>query len=144
MTKPFRRKIGRDSATVWVAKPDRMALLGAAYLSTESAYVALDKDAVVLWPKKGRPAASADLFEKEYLNQLSRWAVARKSLTARAGSVARMLAMGERLAENASTLMPELEPEKRSEIEKLLKEAEAEPRDPLGISRPWEETRKRA
>ena len=144
-----RRRLGsrRGSARITLTRPDGLALLGAAYLMTEDAYVALGgrsaRRTVTLWPKKGRsPAPLAAGFRLEYANQLRRWALARRGRALRAQVLRRALALSDGVGPRAARPAPPLSPERRAEIERLLAEAEALPGDPLGIARTWEESRK--
>lgn len=137
------------SVTVRLASVDEHALLGAAYVLSSDAYVLVSRKgkggAVELWPKKGfSTKALAAAFRREYANQVLRWSLTRDGLGLRAETLRRALALAE--AAGGRTEMPQasLTPEQRAEIAALLAEAEADkgPRDPLGITQPWEESRK--
>ncbi len=137
------------SVTVRLAAVDEQALLGAAYVLTGDAYVLVSRKgkggAVELWPKKKLTTkALAAAFKREYANQVLRWSLTRDGLGLRAETLRRALALAE--AAGGRTEMPQasLTPEQRAEIAALLAEADADtgPRDPLGITQPWEESRK--
>lgn len=134
---------------VRLSSVDEIALLGAAYLLTEDAFVLVSRKgkggAVELWPKKNKkPAALAAAFRREYENQRLRWALTRDGLGLRAETLRRALALAEAAGGRPQAPQASLTPEQKAEIAALLAEAEADsgPRDPLGITRPWEETRK--
>lgn len=136
-------------AVVRLAKVDEPALLGAAYALTADAFVLVARKGkgggVELWPKgKTKPAALAAAFRREYANQLLRWALSREGLGLRAETSRRALALAEAAGGRPQAPQASLSPEQKAEIAALLAEAEADrgPRDPLGIARPWEETRK--
>ena len=100
---------------------------------------------VELWPKKKQPAkALAGAFRREYANQILRWALSRGGLGLRAETLRRALVLA--AAAGGRTQAPQmmLTPEQKAEIAALLSEAEADtgPKDPLGITQPWEEGRK--
>lgn len=137
------------SVTIRLAAVDENALLGAAYVLTPDAYVLVSRKgkggAVELWPKsKLSPKALAAAFKREYANQVLRWSLTRDGLGLRAETLRRALALAE--AAGGRTEMPQasLTPEQKAEIAALLAEADADPgpRDPLGITQPWEESRK--
>lgn len=136
-------------ATVRLPSVDENALLGAAYLMTEEAYVLVSRKgkggAVDLWPKKKASAeALAAAFRREYANQLLRWSLTRDGLGLRAETLRRALLLAEAAGGRPQAPRASLTPEQTAEIAALLAEADADPgpRDPLGITRPWEETRK--
>lgn len=136
-------------ALVRLPSVDEDALLGAAYLLTEDAYVLVSRKgkggAVELWPKKGaKPSALAAAFRREYANQLLRWSLTRGGLGLRAETMRRALLLAEAAGGRPQAPQASLTPEQKAEIAALLAEAEADPgpRDPLGIARPWEESRK--
>lgn len=142
-----RSKGGPGALTLRVHASEDLALLGAAYLMTQDAYVALGRQGrartVTLWPKAGRPRAGlAAAFLEEYQNQRLRWSLARAGLGRRRELLGRALAsVGEDAAARASD--PGLSPEQKEEMARLLAEAEAAPRDPLGIATPWGVSRRR-
>lgn len=142
MKKILRRKSGRGSVKFTLASSDRLAFYGAAYGMTRFAYAALERgktgDAVILWPKKGvRISSISAAFEKEYLNQIHRWAIARSNRGLARQELGKMLELSERLADNSRMIFPDLPAEKKGAITELLKEAESGPWDPLGIAAPW-------
>lgn len=137
------------SAVVRLASVDENALLGAAYLMTRDAYVLVSRrgkaGAVELWPKNTiAPKALAAAFRREYANQRLRWALTRDGLGLRAETLRRALELAEAAGGRTQAPQATLTPEQKAEISVLLAEAEADkgPRDPLGIARPWEESRK--
>lgn len=137
-------------ATVRLSSVDEVALLGAAYLMTGSAYVLVTRKgrggAVELWPKKNASAkALAAAFRREYGNQLLRWSLSRGGLGLRAETLRRALALAEAAGGRPQAPQASLTPEQKAEIAALLAEADADtgPRDPLGIAEPWEARRDR-
>lgn len=137
------------SAVVRLAAVDENALLGAAYVMTEDAYVLVSRKgrggAVELWPKKrGSPAALAAAFRREYANQVLRWSLTRGGLGLRAETLRRALLLASAAGGRTQAPQASLTPEQKAEIAALLAEADADtgPKDPLGITRPWEESRK--
>ena len=74
---------GREAkAVVRLGAVDENALLGAAYLLSEDAWVLVSRKgkagAVELWPKKKQaPKSLAAAFRREYENQKLRWALTR-------------------------------------------------------------------
>ncbi|MCR4296009.1 MAG: hypothetical protein NUW21_10770, partial [Elusimicrobia bacterium] len=73
------------TAVVRLSSVDENALLGAAYVMTEDAYVLVSRKgrggAVELWPRGKVPAARlAAAFRREYANQLLRWSLSRDGL----------------------------------------------------------------
>lgn len=136
-------------AVVRLASVDESALLGAAYLMTRDAYVLVNRKgkggAVELWPKKKTPPAIlAAAFRREYANQLLRWSLTRDGLGLRAETLRRALLLAEAAGGRTQAPQATLTPEQKAEIAALLAEADADtgPKDPLGITRPWEESRK--
>lgn len=137
------------SAVVRLAAVDENALLGAAYAMTEDAYVLVSRKgrggAVELWPKRKVPAARlAAAFRREYANQVLRWSLSRGGLGLRAETLRRALLLAEAAGGRTEAPQASLTPEQKAEIAALLAEADADtgPKDPLGITRPWEESRK--
>lgn len=139
----------RASAVVRLASVDEDALLAAAYLMTAAAYVLVSRKgkggAVELRPK-GKTAAKAlaAAFRREYANQVLRWSLSRGGLGLRAETLRRALALAEAAGGRTEAPQASLTPEQKAEIAALLAEADADPgpKDPLGITRPWEESRK--
>lgn len=136
-------------AVVRLASVDEDALLGAAYLMTEDAFVLVSRKgrggAVELWPKgKASAKALAAAFRREYANQLLRWSLTRDGLGLRAETLRRALLLAAEAGGRPEAPRARLTPEQAAEIAALLAEAEADPgpRDPLGIATPWEEARK--
>ena len=136
-------------AVVRLASVDENALLGAAYLMTQDAYVLVNRKgkggSVELWPKsKTPPAILAAAFRREYANQLLRWSLTRGGLGLRAETLRRALLLAEAAGGRTQAPQATLTPEQKAEIAALLAEADADtgPKDPLGITQPWEESRK--
>lgn len=136
-------------ATVRLPSVDENALLGAAYAMTADAFVLVSRKgkggAVELWPKKKIPSkALAAAFRREYANQVLRWSLSRAGLGLRAETLRRALLLAEAAGGRPQAPQAALTHEQKAEIAALLAEADADtgPRDPLGIARPWEESRK--
>ena len=136
-------------ALVRLRSVDENALLGAAYLMTDEAFVLVSRKgkdgAVELWPKKKTSAkALAAAFRREYANQVLRWTLSRGGLGLRAETLRRALLLAQAAGGRIEAPQASLTPEQRAEIAALLAEADADPgpRDPLGIALPWEESRK--
>ena len=136
-------------ATVRLASVDENALLGAAYMLTQDAYVLVSRKgkggSVELWPKRKQSSkALADAFRREYANQLLRWALSRGGLGLRAETLRRALVLAAAAGGRTQAPQAMLTPEQKAEIAALLAEAEADtgPKDPLGITQPWEDSRK--
>lgn len=137
------------SIVVRLASVDENALLGAAYVMTEDAFVLVSRKgrggAVELWPRRKVPAAKlAAAFRREYANQVLRWSLSRGGLGLRAETLRRALLLAEAAGGRTEAPQASLTPEQKAEIAALLAEADADtgPKDPLGITRPWEESRK--
>ncbi len=137
------------SATVRLASVDENALLGAAYLMTRDAFVLVARNgkggSVELWPKKRQaPKTLAAAFRREYANQRLRWALSREGLGLRAETLRRALVLAAAAGGRPQAPQATLTPEQKAEIAALLAEADADagPKDPLGITQPWEESRK--
>lgn len=128
------------------AAVDELALLGAAYAMTDEAYALVTRKgkggSVELWPrKKTAPKALIAAFKREYENQRLRWALTRDGLGLRAETLRRALALAQAAGGRPEAPTASLTPEQKAEIAALLAEAENDkgPRDPLGITRPWED-----
>lgn len=137
------------ASVVRLASVDEDAFLGAAYALTADAYVLVEKKgkggSVILRPKaKLAPKALAEAFRREYENQKLRWALTRSGLGLRAETLRRALDLAAAAGGRTEAPQATLTPEQKAEIAALLAEAEADkgPKDPLGITRPWEESRK--
>lgn len=142
------------------------AVLGAAYLMMDKAYVSLGGDKtktveVVLRakdPKSVKPRALADEFLSDLESQKVRWAVAKNNQPVREyiAEQAVLIANGTIKPEPAPAAAPEpaseqLTADQRAEIEKLISEVESEIKtmqqdktksviaDPKGIKPSWEE-----
>lgn len=141
---------GREmKAVLRLAFVDELALLGAAYVMTQDAYALVTRKGkggkVELWPKKEiAPKALAAAFRREYANQRLRWTLTRDGLGLRAETLRRALTLASAAGGRTQAPQATLTPEQKAEIAALLAEAEADkgPRDPLGITQPWEEGRK--
>lgn len=143
------RRSASSKVVVRLASVDENALLGAAYLMTQDAYALVTRKgkggAVALWPKKNQsPKALADAFRREYANQLLRWSLTRGGLGLRAETLRRALTLAEAAGGRVQAPQATLSAEQKAEIAALLAEADADmgPRDPLGITLHWEESRK--
>ena len=137
---------GTGWTKVAVAGADLPAFMGAAYQLTDAAHAIVGRSGraatVTLWPKKGtRTAVLAARFLSVYADQRSRWAVERANLDVRAEILRRALILIEAEGVSPGEPAPSLSAEQKSEIARMLAEAESAPRDPLGIARPWEEGR---
>lgn len=137
------------SSVVRLASVDENALLGAAYVMTEDAYVLVSRKGkggcVELWPRGKIPASKlAAAFRRAYANQVLRWSLSRGGLGLRAETLRRALLLAEAAGGRTEAPQASLTPEQKAEIAALLAEADADPgpRDPLGITQPWEESRK--
>lgn len=136
-------------ASVRLASVDENALLGAAYLMTDEAFVLVSRKGkggrVELWPKGRTPAkALAAAFRREYANQVLRWSLSRGGLGLRAETLRRALLLAQAAGGRPEAPRASLTPAQKAEIAALLAEADADPgpRDPLGIAQPWDESRK--
>jgi hypothetical protein len=143
------RNESSSKVLVRLTSVDENALLGAAYLMTQDAYVLVSRKGkggcVEFWPKKEiAPKALAAAFRREYANQLLRWSLTRDGLGLRAETLRRALALAEAAGGRAQAPQATLTPEQKAEIAALLAEADADtgPKDPLGITQPWEARRK--
>lgn len=159
--RPAARKpaVTKAGVTLQVKEWGVEAILGAAYLMMDRAYVLLSGDLkrtikVLLRPKKAgadRAKLIAD-FTAELHTQKVRWAVAKQNQPIReyVAEQAVLLANGqiERPAAAPEAAADQLTDEQRSEIEKLIAEVETEisemnakkaQRDPKNISASWEQ-----
>jgi hypothetical protein len=147
----MRARFSKDRVELRLPRADELALRGAAYVMTESAYAAIagkrGARAVVLWPKAGVKLKDlARDFAREYDNQLLRWKLLRLNRKISAEVLERALelpAPTDTAVRDGSRKQPdsELLPARLREIEETLREAEKEAWDPMGIARPWEELR---
>ncbi len=143
----MRARFSRDRVELRLPRADELALRGAAYVLTESAYAAISgrrgARIVLLWPKAGvKLKELAGDFEREYENQLLRWKLLRLNRNVCAAVLARALALPN--DGGAAAREPQasgLSDDRILEIEAALSEAAGEKWDPLGIARPWEELR---
>ena len=131
--------------------PDLLAWRGAAYALTARAYVALGRsggaEAAFLRPKRKLSLDRlADAFERHYADQARLWAAARAGRSRRVEILQRALAFADASGARRASAAPRaaaLSAEQAAEIASLLAEAEAAPKDPLGIAATWEEVRRR-
>ena len=135
-------------ARLSLAGAEELPWLGAAYSAGAEAFVLLSRrgraSVATLWAKRGRRLSEVVAgFESEYRNQVLRWELSSAGGPIRAETLRLALALAERSGAEPSRAPASLSPEAASEIERLLAEAEAAPRDPLGIATTWEETRRR-
>jgi hypothetical protein len=132
------------SETVTIKNADAQAFLGAAYLLTDEAFVSVSrrgKDwSATLSAKTGTKKFAARL-KLDYENQLLRWRVQRANRGLRADVLRRALALCEESGGKPAGRQGTLLPEQLDEIARLLAEAESDkgPRDPLGITKFWED-----
>lgn len=134
-----------DRVEFRVGKADELALQGAAYVLTESAYAAVDASGaartVVLWPKKGvRLKDLARDFAQEYENQILRWKLLRLNLKVKKQVLERAFNIVAPTETAVGAVPAALSQERLREIEEAVTEASAEKWDPLGIARHWEDT----
>ena len=144
----LRRELS-SKAVVRLASVEENALLGAAYVMTQDAYVLVKRSgkagSVELWAKKKIAAkVLAEAFRREYDNQRLRWALSRGGLGLRAETLRRALTLAAAAGGRPQAPQATLTPEQKAEIAALLAEADADqgPRDPLGITQPWDAGRK--
>lgn len=139
----MRRRPGSSCLRLALPRSDPLAFLGAAYRMSAQAYVLVGLEGrrwiLRAWPKRGQSlralgASAAGLYADEVL----RWRLLR---LARRRRKALLLRRGASPAAGPAA-GPGLAAERREEIARLLAEAEACPRDPLGIATPWEELRR--
>jgi hypothetical protein len=143
----MRARFSRDRVELRLPGADDLALRGAAYVLTESAYAAIGgrrgARVVALWPKPGvKLKTLAEDFAREYDNQLLRWKLLRLNRKVSAAVLARAMAL--RIDAGGGAAEPQalgLSDDRKLEIEAALSEAAKEKWDPLGIARPWEELR---
>ena len=126
---------------------DRDAFLDAAYRLIDRAWVRLDEEAgalsAVLTPRAGSASRFAADFRAAYASAAALRRGARAARPLRAAIRARSLELADHVDARRREPPPSLPPERLSEIAALLAEAEAAPRDPLGLRVPWEELRRR-
>jgi hypothetical protein len=132
------------SETVTVKNADAQAFLGAAYLLTDEAFVAVSrrgKDWTATVGAKAGTKKFAARFKLDYENQLLRWRIARANRGLRADVLRRALALCEESGGKPAARQGTLLPEQLDEISRLLAEAAADkgPRDPLGVTKFWED-----
>jgi|GEM_PF-2250667 len=140
----------RKSKAVAVRLPsggDRRAFLEACARLTPRAWVRLDEKsgrlAAALAPRAGGGADLAAAWRAAYDDALSRRRSARAELALDAAVLSRALALAEHVDARRREPPPELTAERKAEIAALLAEADAAPKDPLGIAMPWSERKAR-
>lgn len=140
----------RKSKAVAVRLPvggDRRAFLEACARVTPRAWVRLDEKAgrlsAALVPRGGGGAGLAAAWREAYDDAFARRKSARAELALEAAVLSRALALAEHVDARRSEPPPELSAERKAEIAALLAEADAAPKDPLGIATPWSERKPR-
>jgi len=140
----------RKSRPVSVRLPsggDRRAFLEACARLTPRAWVRLDERnggvSAALAPRAGGGAGLAAAWRAEYDEALARRRSARAALALDAAVLSRALVLAEHVDARRREPPPELPPERKAEIAALLAEADAAPKDPLGIATPWSQLRKK-
>lgn len=139
---------GRKPVVVRAPKgADRDAFLDAAYRLIDRAWVRVDEKAgvlsAVLSPRGGSSAGLAVDFRAAYAAAAALRRSARRARSLRAAILSRALELADHVDARRREPPPALTPERLAEIAALLAEAEAAPRDPLGLRVPWEELRRR-
>jgi hypothetical protein len=129
---------------VTVPGADPLAFWGAAYQITGRAHAVIGgekgRPSVTLWPRPdGRAAGLVEDFLAVYADQRLRWAVERGNMDVRAEILRRALSFAERSGAGPAPQVPSLTGAQKAEIARMLAQAEAAERDPLGIAAPWEE-----
>lgn len=142
----IKARFAADSVTLRAPNADELAFMGAAYALSAVADVIVRPEgrsrAAWLRPRKrGGLKALARAFEREYENQRLRWSMLREGRALTAQALRRALELDDAGAPGGSAPAA-LPPERLEEIARLLAEAQGEPRDPRGVSRPWEEARR--
>ena len=140
------RRKSRAVAVRLPARGDRRAFLEACARLTPRAWVRLDEKGgrllAALSPRAGGGAGLARAWRAEYADALARRSAARAALALDAAVLSRALALAEHVDARRREPPPELPAERKAEIAALLAEAEAAPKDPLGIATPWSERKK--
>ncbi|NNN05255.1 MAG: hypothetical protein HKL90_05085 [Elusimicrobia bacterium] len=125
---------------------DRGAFLDAAYRMIDRAWVRVDERRgalrVVLAPRRGAAATLAADFRAAYAAAAALRRGARRERPLRAAIVARALELSGHVDARRREPPRSLSEERLAEIAAFLAEAEAAPRDPLGLRVPWEELRR--
>jgi hypothetical protein len=141
----------RKSKAVAVRLPprgDRRAFLEACARLTPRAWVRLDEKngrmSAALTPRSASAAGLAAAWRAEYDEALARRRSARAGLALEAAVLSRALELAAHVDARRREPPPELASERKAEIAALLAEADAAPKDPLGIATPWSELRKKA
>jgi hypothetical protein len=138
---------GRKPVVVRAPKgADRDAFLDAAYRLIDRAWVRVDERAgvlsAVLTPRAGPAAGLAGEFRAAYASAAGLRRGARRARELRAAILTRSLKLADHVDARRREPPPALPPERLAEIAALLAEADAAPRDPLGLRVPWEELRR--
>jgi hypothetical protein len=82
-------------------------------------------------------------FRTAYASAAALRGSARGARQLRAAILSRSLELADHVDARRREPPPSLSPERLAEIAALLAEADAAPRDPLGLRAPWEESRRR-
>lgn len=126
---------------------DREAFLDAAYRLIDRAWVRVDETAGVLSvrlsPRAGAAAGLAADFWAAFASAAALRRGARAARPLRAAILSRALELADHVDARRREPPPALSAERLAEIAALLAEADAAPRDPLGLRVPWEELRRR-
>ena len=93
----------------------------------------------VLTPRAGASAGLAADFRAAYASAAALRRAARRARELRAAILSRSLELADHVDARRREPPPALTPERLAEIAALLAEADAAPRDPLGLRVPWEE-----
>jgi hypothetical protein len=121
--------------------------LDAAYRLIDRAWVRVDEKrgvlSAVLTPRAGAAPGLAADFQAAYASAAALRRAARGARELRAAILSRSLELADHVDARRREPPPALPPERLAEIAALLAEADAAPRDPLGLRVPWEELRKR-
>jgi hypothetical protein len=126
---------------------DRSAFLDAALAVTGAAWVRVDERrgtlSATLTPRVRGGAPLAALFRRALAAAEERRRDAPADRALRAAALGRALELAEHADARRREPAPALPPERLAEIERLLAEEAAAPRDPLGLRVPWEELRRK-
>lgn len=125
----------------------RAAFLDAALSVMDRAWVRVDEKggalSAVLTPRAGSAAGLAEEFRRALAAAEALRRAGKKERALQAAALARALELADHVDAKRREPPPSLPPERLEEIARLLAEAEAAPRDPLGLRVPWEELRRR-
>ncbi len=108
---------------------------------TDDAWVRLDERngrlTAVLTPRVGSGVGLVARWRREYESAATRCLFLAEQRVLNAAVMSRALELAQHVDARRQRPLPELSPERRAEISALLAEADAAPKDPLGITRPW-------